>query len=123
MAAAVAGFPTDLTAINNGHVPFTVRNQFAIGLNNPPIPLSSPDSRALWKKDIRMAVFHNNYGGGSDQTAKSDDTLGSFLVACRKDASLLRGPDSARMLAMEIEASLPPLAQNRRRRADIAVTS
>ncbi len=40
---------------------FVVRNHFVLGLCST-IPLSSPGNRAVWKKDRRMAVYHNSAG-------------------------------------------------------------
>ncbi|KAJ3494818.1 hypothetical protein NLG97_g3829 [Lecanicillium saksenae] len=74
---------------------------FAIGLGST-TPLSSTDSRALWGKDIRMAMYRNrNDLNGSGQGSRTD-SLKAFLSLARSDKTVLEAPDAATLLAQEI---------------------
>lgn len=75
-------------------------NNFCIGLRSR-VPLNDPENRALWKKDIRTAVFHNKAARNNSATTSSDG-LKSFIAAAKNNPSLLIQPDSAHLLALEI---------------------
>ncbi|EJP67836.1 polyketide synthase, putative [Beauveria bassiana ARSEF 2860] len=78
---------------------------FAIGLGST-TPLSSPDSRALWKRDVRMAMYRNRRdadgGGGGGQGGSRNDGLRAFLSSARSDKAVLEAPEAATLLAQEI---------------------
>ncbi|KAJ5953151.1 Acyl transferase/acyl hydrolase/lysophospholipase [Penicillium verhagenii] len=59
-------------------------------------------NRAIWKKDLRLAVFNNHDNNGNASGSSSSEGLQSFLVAAKSDQSLLEQPESARLLAKEI---------------------
>ncbi|KAJ5910086.1 Acyl transferase/acyl hydrolase/lysophospholipase [Penicillium tannophilum] len=75
-------------------------NNFCIGLRSR-VPLNDPENRALWKKDIRTAVFHNKVASNNSATTSSDG-LKSFIAAAKNNPTLLVKPDSAHLLALEI---------------------
>ncbi|GJN81831.1 type I iterative polyketide synthase [Purpureocillium lilacinum] len=76
-------------------------NNFCLGFRSN-IPLSDPSVRSLWKKDLRMAVFHNSGESGNAAGAGSNDALKSFISQAKSDAALLGKADSAHFLAVEI---------------------
>ncbi|KAJ5675621.1 polyketide synthase [Penicillium macrosclerotiorum] len=76
-------------------------NNFSLGFRSN-IPLSSPSNRSLWKKDVRLAVFHNIGEASGTAAAGSNDTLKSFISSAKGDAALLNSPESAHLLAIEI---------------------
>lgn len=80
--------------------PFTVESSFIVGLRSG-ISLSNPANRALWKKDIRMASYHN-HTEVSSASSDSDDNLKAFITTAKGDASLLGQPESVQLLATEI---------------------
>ncbi|KAM3511944.1 hypothetical protein MY11210_004415 [Beauveria gryllotalpidicola] len=75
---------------------------FVIGLGST-TPLSSPDSRALWGKDVRMAMYRNrrDADGGGGQGSRNDG-LRAFLSSARSDKTVLEAPEAATLLAQEI---------------------
>ncbi|PMB71845.1 Lovastatin nonaketide synthase mokA [Beauveria bassiana] len=79
---------------------------FAIGLGST-TPLSSLDSRALWGRDVRMAMYRNRKdadggGGGGGQGGSRNDSLRTFLSSARSDKAVLEAPEAATLLAQEI---------------------
>ncbi len=74
---------------------------FAIGLGST-IPLSSPDSRALWGKDIRMAIYRNRKDADGGGGGARNDGLRAFLSSARSDKTVLEAPEAATLLAQEI---------------------
>ncbi|KAI3399737.1 hypothetical protein diail_5804 [Diaporthe ilicicola] len=84
---------------------FEDRNTFVLGLGTN-IPLSSPDSRAFWRKDRRMAVYHNASKAARDDGGSNSDSLKAFLARARSDSALLRTPHTAAFLAREIGRKL-----------------
>ncbi|RYO84861.1 hypothetical protein DL766_001675 [Monosporascus sp. MC13-8B] len=80
---------------------------FLLGLA-PNVPLSSPDSSARLRKDVRMAIYHN-IGGGGSEAASANDGLRSFLAAVKKDPSLLGSQESMALLAAEVGKKLAGL--------------
>ncbi|KAH8889179.1 hypothetical protein GQ53DRAFT_870139 [Thozetella sp. PMI_491] len=105
MAAAMAFLSTGTGSTSSSTGVFTMRNHFSVGLRSP-IPLGDPSNRALYKKDIRMAVFHNSGVSVGELASGSNDTLKTFLAKARSDAALLHGPESANILAQEIGKKL-----------------
>nr|ALQ32998.1 putative polyketide synthase [Fusarium sp. NRRL 52700] len=74
---------------------------FCLGLRHN-ISLSDPSNRSLWKKDIRMAVFHNKSSVTGASSTAANDELKSFITKAKRDSSILRQTDSAHFLAVEI---------------------
>ncbi|KAF5023550.1 hypothetical protein F66182_4417 [Fusarium sp. NRRL 66182] len=83
---------------------FIEANTFAIGLGSS-VPLRSSSNRAVWKRDRRMAVYHNTGSAGGEAEA-SNDSLKSFLVTAKSDSAILRAPETAKFLALEIGKKL-----------------
>lgn len=84
---------------------FVDANTFVLGLGST-IPLSSSANRAVWKKDRRMAAYHNATPGGSADAAASNETLKSYLASTKADPSLLKSVEAAKLLAVEIGKKL-----------------
>ena len=81
---------------------FVHANTFVLGLGST-VPVSSPANRAVWKRDRRMAAYHN-VSAGAD--AASNDTLKTTLVSCKADPSLLKSPEVAKLFSVEIGKKL-----------------
>jgi NAD(P)-dependent dehydrogenase (short-subunit alcohol dehydrogenase family)/aryl carrier-like protein len=79
----------------------TIKTSLILGLRSS-IPLNNPANRSLWKKDIRMASFHNHAEANVTSGSTSNDSLKSFIAAAKGDASLLGQPESVQILATEI---------------------
>lgn len=80
-------------------------NNFVVGLASA-TPLESVDNRSIWRKDMRMAVYHNTSLGGSTQSGTSNDSLNAFLGSVRRDAGRLREAATSHTLAREIGRKL-----------------
>lgn len=81
-------------------------NTFVLGLGSS-IPISSSANRAVWRRDRRMAAYHNAAGGGADGSASaSNETLKSFLAGARVDPAVLKTAETAKLLALEIGRKL-----------------
>ncbi|KAK4118948.1 hypothetical protein N657DRAFT_694068 [Parathielavia appendiculata] len=80
---------------------FVSRNTFVLGLGTH-TPLA--ESRAIWRADRRMAVYHNRaVKGSSDSRASgSSDGLKAFLSSVRADSRVLKTADAKRTLSLEI---------------------
>ncbi|KAI2691625.1 hypothetical protein LCP963914a_1826 [Penicillium roqueforti] len=76
---------------------------FGVGIR-PNVPLADQRNRLVWKKDIRMSVFHNTGAAGTILTSASDAGAGleAFITQAKGDAALINQPGSAQMLAVEI---------------------
>lgn len=75
-------------------------NVFVLGLEST-MPLSSPANRAVWRKDRRMAIYHNNSESPSG-TIISTDKLKSYISDARADPSILKDPGAASFFAQEV---------------------
>ncbi|KAH6858814.1 hypothetical protein BKA58DRAFT_346728, partial [Alternaria rosae] len=71
----------------------------------PIIPLSSPDSSAKLRKDVRMSVFRNMRANTSG-SASSTDSLRHFLASAKANPEALRKPESVVLLAQGIGRKL-----------------
>ncbi|KAI4217434.1 MAG: hypothetical protein LQ351_000029 [Letrouitia transgressa] len=80
------------------------QNTFATGFGST-ISLSSPENRSWWKKDIRMAVWHNISEGTNDNEA-GGNSLKAFLAKAKNAPDALRQPDTAKYLSLEIGKQL-----------------
>lgn len=76
-------------------------NNICLGLRTN-IPLHDPKNRLIWRKDVRMAIFHNTGAHGASPADSMNDGLKSFIVAAKLDAALLADTQSAHFLASEI---------------------
>lgn len=73
---------------------------------SPTTPLSSPNSSARLRRDIRMAVYHNVRSDNSSDTGGSDDSLRSFLTSVKANPQVLRTPETANTISLEIGRQL-----------------
>lgn len=105
MAVAMSARPQAAKAkAANGASRFVDSNTFVLGLGST-IPLNSAANRAVWKKDRRMAAYHNAATGGADAAA-SNETLKTFLATVKEDPAVLKAPESSKLLALEIGRKL-----------------
>ncbi|KAJ9386802.1 hypothetical protein DTO063F5_3460 [Paecilomyces variotii] len=82
---------------------FLHKNTFLVGLALL-IPLHDPSNYVIWKKDRRMASYHNNSVVGI--TAGSTDVLKSFLANAQADPSILKSAEASKLFAVEIGKKL-----------------
>uniref|UniRef100_A0A8H7KAW2 Carrier domain-containing protein n=1 Tax=Bionectria ochroleuca TaxID=29856 RepID=A0A8H7KAW2_BIOOC len=92
-------------AKNTEEAEFVDQSNLVLGLLSE-IPLSSAESRALWKNDRRMAVYHNSSTDASDGSGSGGDVLKAFLSNAKKDASVLKANEPVQLLAVEIGRKL-----------------
>ncbi|CAG7555684.1 unnamed protein product [Fusarium equiseti] len=76
-------------------------DNFCLGFR-PEVSLSDPANRSLWKKDIRLAIYHNKGGASEASTGSTNDELKSFITKAKQDPSILKQAESSRLLAQEI---------------------
>lgn len=86
---------------NNSY--FIHQNTFLVGLALL-IPLHDPSNYVIWKKDRRMASYHNNFVVGA--TAGSTDILKSYLTKAQADPSILKSAEATKLFAVEIGKKL-----------------
>lgn len=79
----------------------TETNNFAVGMRAS-TPLGSPGNRLVWRRDPRMAIYHNGSKTDSAAGGASNDGLKSFLSSARENPSLLTTSEAAELLADEI---------------------
>ncbi|EFE31625.1 polyketide synthase, putative [Trichophyton benhamiae CBS 112371] len=82
---------------------FVHKNTFLVGLALL-IPLHDPSNYVIWKRDRRMASYHNN-STISTATA-STDILKSYLSSAQADPSILKSSEAAKLFAVEIGKKL-----------------
>jgi acyl carrier protein len=82
---------------------FVHKNMFLVGLALL-IPLHDPSNYVIWKKDRRMASYHNNSTVAA--TAASTDVLKSYLSSAQADPSILKTAEAASLFALEIGKKL-----------------
>ncbi|TWU78585.1 t1pks [Metarhizium rileyi] len=75
-------------------------NVFVLGLESA-MPLSSPANRTVWKRDRRMAVYHNDSRSAVDDTS-SPAQLKGYIANARADPSILETSESASYFAQEV---------------------
>lgn len=81
---------------------FVHANTFVLGLGST-VSMSSPANRAVWKRDRRMAAYHNVSAGVSVQP---NDTLKTTIASCKADVSLLKSPEVAKIFSIEVGKKL-----------------
>lgn len=84
---------------------FVNRSQLAIGLRST-LPLSAPNNRTSWKKDIRMAVYRNLETSETSVGASEDEGLKQFLSSVSANPSILQAQDSIAFITNEIGTTL-----------------
>lgn len=80
---------------------FVAHNNFVAGIGSKD-PVESVENRTTWRKDMRMAMYHNTSAGGSARSGSSSDSLNAFLGIVRRDAARLREAATGNTLAIEI---------------------
>ncbi|KIA75578.1 polyketide synthase [Aspergillus ustus] len=104
---------------------YVSQGQICIGLRST-TALNSPTNRTSWRRDPRMALYHNfkktdanSALGGQD--AKNDDTLERFLAQVKLKPEILQEQESADLLGREIGKALFNLMLREHTELDIDV--
>ena len=105
---AAASYPVPELNIDTQRVPFTHKNTFATGFSSDK-SLGHPESRAHWKKDIRMAVWHNISDGDVGNAGNGGDGFKTFLAAAKSDPEILSKPETASYIGLEVGKQLMKL--------------
>jgi hypothetical protein len=87
---------------NTSH--FTDPNTFILGLRST-LPLTDPANRAIWKRDRRMAIYHN-IASSSTSISASSTSLKTYISTARSNPTLLKSPEAATFFAQEIGKKL-----------------
>ncbi|KAI4284877.1 MAG: hypothetical protein L6R38_001086 [Xanthoria sp. 2 TBL-2021] len=95
---AASSYPPSKSDVSTGSEPFVHRNTFASGFGSI-VSLSSAENRSWWKKDIRMAVWHNISEGTESEAAGG---LKAFITKAKNDPDTLRQADTVSYVALEI---------------------
>ncbi|KAK4498761.1 hypothetical protein PRZ48_009271 [Zasmidium cellare] len=83
---------------------FADPNVFVLGMASRE-PLDSSSNRTVWKKDRRMAIYHNK-DGKAQQSTSANDPLKVYLAQTQADPSILRTPEAGKFFAREIGSRL-----------------
>lgn len=83
---------------------FVDLNNFVLGLGST-VPLDSPANRAVWRRDRRMAIYHNKGGVNVDAVA-SGASLKSYIASAKADISVLKTADAMVFFARKIGKKL-----------------
>ncbi|ROT42957.1 hypothetical protein SODALDRAFT_288666 [Sodiomyces alkalinus F11] len=105
---AAASYPIPELAIDTKSAPFSHQNTFATGFGSDK-SLSHPDSRLHWKKDVRMAIWHNISDGDVGGEGAGGDDFKSFLAGAKTNPEVLGKPETANYIALEIGKQLMKL--------------
>ena len=98
------------TSYNNSFlnsILFSAPSQLMIGLKTTK-PLSDPSTRVRWRRDARMAMYHNDSDSDNtnsqsqSQSQNSDSGLRSLLEAAATDPSVLSQPENIAALTRAI---------------------
>ena len=102
---AAASYPLPELNIDTKRAPFAHTNTFATGFGSDK-SLSHPESRLHWKKDVRMAVWHNINDGDVSNASDGSDGFKNFLAAAKNDSEIMSKPETANYIALEIGKQL-----------------
>jgi acyl carrier protein len=102
-ALAVATGPASSKAARHDGA-YVHANTFVLGLGTA-TPLSNANNRVPWRRDPRMAIYHNAQAEGSSNASSSDD-FKSFLTSAKADVSILQTEDAPKLIATEIAKKL-----------------
>ncbi|KAF2645859.1 putative polyketide synthase [Massarina eburnea CBS 473.64] len=82
-------------------------NTFVLGLDST-IPLNSPANRAVWKRDRRMAIYHNTSSSATTPTTSTDTsaTFRNFITAAKANPAKLKTAEATSLFATEIGRKL-----------------
>ncbi|KAI4159927.1 MAG: hypothetical protein LQ342_006143 [Letrouitia transgressa] len=101
---AASSYSATKSDLNTRCEPSVHQNTFATGFGST-VSLSSPESRSWWKKDIRMAAWHNISEGTNDSEA-GGNSLKAFLAKAKNALDILRQPDTVNYISLEIGKQL-----------------
>ncbi|KAL8952154.1 MAG: hypothetical protein Q9222_001931 [Ikaeria aurantiellina] len=102
---AASSYPADNCKSHLVGESFVHQNTFATGFGST-VPLSNPESRSWWKKDIRMAIWHNINEDVAEKEA-GGSSLKNFLAKAKSDPdNILRAPETVDYIALEIGKQL-----------------
>lgn len=118
-SAAATTTTTTNGSATSGTTGFVDKRTFMVGIGTT-IPLSHPENRAFFRKDRRLAIYHNATGFSTskgDEGGSNSDGLKAFLARVRTAAAaggsedggaraLLRADKTAAFLAREIGRKL-----------------
>ena len=78
------------------------RNVFILGLGSS-LPLSSHNNRAVWRKDRRMTIYHNDSNtDSSTEISSSSSRLKAYIANAKSDPDVLKGGEATSFFAHEI---------------------
>ncbi|KZZ87545.1 polyketide synthase [Moelleriella libera RCEF 2490] len=108
LSAAILLRESVISGNTSGAEEFIDNQTIGLGLSLN-VSLGNKNSRAFWRKDRRMAVYHNKSSkasvGGAAATTGSD-WLKNFLLRARSETALLKLDESTNLLAIEIGKKL-----------------
>ena len=82
------------------------KNTVILGLDTT-VSLNSAEHRAFWRKDRRMAAYHNASKAAVDtQSATNNDALKVFLAKAKNNGTVLQTEAAATLLGKEIGRKL-----------------
>ncbi|KAI9820043.1 MAG: Type I Iterative PKS [Pycnora praestabilis] len=79
--------------------------QVGIGLRST-MPISAPNNRSIWKRDIRMSLYRNLENADASSDVATNEGLKQFLSDIASDPSLVNARSSIDFLAHEIGTTL-----------------
>jgi NAD(P)-dependent dehydrogenase (short-subunit alcohol dehydrogenase family)/aryl carrier-like protein len=105
---AAASYPIPELNVDTKKAPFAHKNTFATGFGSDK-SLGHPESRLHWKKDIRMAVWHNINDGDVGNAGDGANSFKAFLATAKNDPEMLAKPETAGYIALEVGKQLMKL--------------
>ncbi|KAI9170607.1 Lovastatin diketide synthase LovF 15 [Paramyrothecium foliicola] len=117
---AAASYSIPRLDIDTTKAPFSHQNTFATGFGSDK-SLSHPDSRLHWKKDVRMAVWHNISDSDVAEAGSGGDAFKSFIAGAKADPEVLQKPETAEYIALEVGKQLMNLLLRAEDDLDITV--
>ncbi|CAG8955553.1 hypothetical protein HYFRA_00009507 [Hymenoscyphus fraxineus] len=84
--------------------PFVEQNTFVLGLSST-LPLYDSANRAVWKRDRRMAIYHNTTFLPSSVSAATS-SLKAYISNARTEPSILKSQEAGSFFAQEIGKKL-----------------
>lgn len=94
------------TAIQQSSTDYVNTAELTIGLRSTK-PLSDGDNRAIWKRDIRMAMAHHTeLSSATEGSSSSNRDLSQFLARLGEDPTMLDVQSNREYLTQQIGASI-----------------
>ncbi|PQE23080.1 polyketide synthase protein [Rutstroemia sp. NJR-2017a WRK4] len=102
--------------------PWINESQYIMGLRSQ-LPLSDPKNRIEWRRDRRMALYHNETSTAEAlDTLDSSDELAAFLARANDDPSIVTDADSVELLGVAIGKKILELTLNTDRELQLDLT-